>query len=100
MYTKLLLKTAPSKRENNKTLNQPKNLSYGLNKIIEIRELDKRLTHANPKRGKCTMEGCDNCATHWLTRSNVDYCQSDMVCNKDAIIWMQVKDLIDRQSGW
>lgn len=97
MYTKLQPTIAPSKRENNKALNQQKNLSYGLKKIIQIRELDKRLTHANPKRGKCTMEGCHNCATHWLTRSNVDYCQSDMVCNKDAIIWMQVKDLIDWQ---
>lgn len=95
MYTKLQATIAPPQKESKKTLNQPKNLSYGLKKIIQIRELDKRLTYTNLKRGKCTMEGCDNYATHWLTRSNVDYCQSDMVCNKDAIIWKQVKDLID-----
>lgn len=98
MYTKLEPAIASSNRKSNKALNkQIKNLSYGLKKIIQIRELDQRLTHANPKRCRCTMEGCHNYATHWLTRSNVDYCQSDMVCNKDAIIWMQVKNLIDWQ---
>jgi hypothetical protein len=82
-----------------KALNQPiENLSFGLEEIISIRELDKRHTYANPTKGKCTMEGCNNQATHWLTRNNVDYCQSDMVCNKDAIIWMQVKELISESA--
>jgi hypothetical protein len=74
--------------------NKRENLSCGLEEIILLRELDKKFTHANPKVGKCTIESCNNHATHWLTRRNVDYCQSDMVCNHHANIWMQVKDLI------
>lgn len=99
MSTKTQPAIASSKRESNKVLNsQIVNLSLGLEEIIQIRELDKKYTQANPKRGRCTMEGCTNQATHWLTRSNVNYCQSDMVCNQDAIIWMQVKDLIFQSS--
>lgn len=62
--------------------------------IIQIRELDKRYTHANPNRGKCIVESCTNSSTHWLTRQNTHYCQSDMVCNQHAMLWMQVKELI------
>ena len=62
---------------------------------IEIRELDKRYTHANPKQGKCTMPGCNHVATHWLTRQSKNYCQSDMICNQHAILWRQVKDLLE-----
>lgn len=61
---------------------------------IKIRELDKKYTHANHKRGKCTVKHCTNNATHWLTRQNSEYCRSDMVCNLHAAIWMEVKSLI------
>jgi hypothetical protein len=91
--------SAPYKGKNNKTLNQQiENLSFGLEEIILLRELDKRFTHANPRIGKCTMKSCNNYATYWLTRNNLDYCQSDMVCNQHANIWMQVKDLISESS--
>ncbi|MEO1690212.1 MAG: hypothetical protein AAFR63_01605 [Cyanobacteria bacterium J06631_6] len=63
---------------------------------IEIRELDRRYTHANPKKGLCTMEGCNHKATHWLTRINANQCQSDMVCNHHAAIWIKVKYLISQ----
>ena len=72
------------------------NLLSKLEDTVEIRELDKRYTHANPKHGKCTMEGCTNNATHWLTRQSTDYCQSDMICNQHAITWIQVKNLISQ----
>jgi hypothetical protein len=99
MSTKLQPAILLHRTEGNKTLNQPiENLSFGLEEIILIRELDKRHTHANLIRCRCTMEGCTNQATHWLTRNNIDYCQSDMVCNKDAIIWMQVKELISESA--
>lgn len=62
--------------------------------IIQVRELDKRYTHANPKLGKCTLDCCQNNSTHWLTRQNAEYCQSDMVCHQHAKIWMQVRDLV------
>lgn len=62
---------------------------------IEVRELDKRYTHANPKQGKCNMPDCNNVATHWLTRQSKNYCQSDMICNQHAILWQQVKDLLE-----
>ncbi|NJK57646.1 MAG: hypothetical protein HC939_17420 [Pleurocapsa sp. SU_5_0] len=74
------------------------NLSSEIEEAIQIRELDKRYTHANHKKGRCNLEGCDNQATHWLTRSNADYCRSDMVCNLHATIWMQVKDLISQSA--
>lgn len=81
--------------EDNKIIKQQfANLSFGLNEIIQIRELDKRYTHANPRKGRCNMEQCTNLATHWITRNNANYCQSDMACNQHALIWMQVKDLI------
>lgn len=100
MFTKPQLAIALYKKESSKVLNQPRvNLSFGLEEIIQIRELDKRHTHANPRKGRCTMEGCNNQATHWLTRNNSDYCQSDMVCHKDATIWMQVKELISESSS-
>ncbi|MGB5633730.1 MAG: hypothetical protein WBM44_27875 [Waterburya sp.] len=73
---------------------QVENLSSELEHRIEIRELDKRSTQANPKGSKCTIDCCSNDSTHWLTRQSKDYCQSDMVCNEHAMIWMQVKDLI------
>jgi hypothetical protein len=99
MFSKEQLAIALHKKESSKVLNQPReNLFLGLEEIIQIRELDKRHTHANPRRGRCTMEGCTNQATHWLTRNNSNYCQSDMVCHKDAIIWMQVKELISESS--
>jgi hypothetical protein len=99
MFTKLQPAIAADKKESNKTLNQQiENLSFGLEEIILLRELDKKFTHANPRIGRCTMKSCNNHATHWLTRSNVDYCQSDMVCNQHANIWMQVKDLISESS--
>lgn len=95
MFSKDQLAIALLKKKSSKILDQPReNLSLGLEEIIQIRELDKRYTHANPRAGRCTMEGCTNQATHWLTRNNLNYCQSDMVCHKDAIIWMQVKELI------
>lgn len=75
------------------------NLSFGLNEIIQIRELDKRYTHANPRKGRCNMEECTNLATHWITRNNANYCQSDMACNQHALIWIQVKDLISNSSS-
>ncbi len=75
------------------------NLSSNLENIVEIRELDKRYTYANPKQSKCTVECCTNNATHWLTRQSTDYCQSDMVCNQHAMIWMQVKNLISQSSA-
>lgn len=78
---------------------QVENLSSELKNTVEIRELDKRYTYANPKQGKCTMESCSNNATHWLTRQSADYCQSDMVCNQHAMIWMQVRDLISQSSS-
>ena len=62
---------------------------------IEVRELDKRYTYANPKQGKCTMPGCNIIATHWLTRQSKSYCQSDMICNQHAILWTQIKDLLE-----
>ncbi|MEM8674752.1 MAG: hypothetical protein AAGF83_12885 [Cyanobacteria bacterium P01_G01_bin.67] len=74
---------------------QVANTSSELKCKIEVRELDKRYTYANPKQGKCTMSCCDNIATHWLTRQSKEYCQSDMICNKHAILWTQVKNLID-----
>ena len=80
-------------------VSQVDNLDYLSSKLdnkVVIRELDKRYTHANPKRGKCTIECCSNNATHWLTRTSTDYCQSDMVCNQHAMIWMQVKNLISQ----
>lgn len=99
MFTKPQLAIALYRKENSKVLNQPReNLFLGLEEIIQIRELDKKHTHANLRRGRCTMEACNNQATHWLTRNNVDYCQSDMVCHKHAIIWMQVKELISESS--
>lgn len=61
---------------------------------IKLRELDKRSTYANSKQGKCTMSNCTNKVTHWLTRQNADYCQSDMICHQHAVIWMQVKNLV------
>ena len=61
---------------------------------IKIKELHKKYTHANPKREKCTVESCSNNATHWLTRQNSEYCQSDMICNHHASIWLQVKNLL------
>jgi hypothetical protein len=75
------------------------NLSFGLDEIIQIRELDKRYTHANPRKGRCYMEQCTNLATHWITRNNANYCQSDMACNQHTLIWMQVKDLISDSSS-
>jgi len=75
------------------------NLSFGIEEIIQIRELDKKYTHANHKRGKCNLEGCNNKATHWLTRINSGYSRSDMVCHQHAMIWMQVKDLISDSSS-
>ena len=65
-----------------------------LNNKVEVRELDKRYTYANPKQGKCAMPSCNSIATHWLTRQSKDYCQSDMICNQHAILWAQVKDLL------
>lgn len=89
MSTKIQRRVIPSLNEqNNKVGNQQK-------EVIQIRELDKRYTHANPRRGKCTMSSCPNNATHWLTRNNAHYCQSDMVCNHHAILWMQVKELVN-----
>jgi hypothetical protein len=86
--------------ENNKVIEQQiANLSFGLDEIIQIRELDKRYTHANPRKGRCNMEECTNFATHWITRNNANYCQSDMACNQHALIWMQVKDLISDSSS-
>jgi hypothetical protein len=86
--------------ENNKVIKQQiANLSFGLDEIIQIRELDKRYTHANPRKGRCNMEKCKNLATHWITRNNANYCQSDMACNLHALIWIQVKDLISDSSG-
>ena len=83
---------------------QVNNLSFQVNQlpaellttstVIQVRELDKRYTHANPKLGKCTLDGCQNCSTHWLTRQNADYCQSDMICNQHAQMWMEVQDLV------
>ena len=69
------------------------------NGTIKVRELDKRYTHANPKQGKCTFENCEHTSTHWLTRQNSDYCQSDMICHQHAKIWMQVRDLITENSS-
>lgn len=63
---------------------------------ISIKELNKKYTYANPKRGKCTVKSCSNNATHWLTRQNDEYCQSDMVCNHHASIWIQVKNLLSQ----
>ncbi|MFM2310986.1 MAG: hypothetical protein RLZZ04_262 [Cyanobacteriota bacterium] len=86
--------------KDNKVIKQQiANLSFGLNEIIQIRELDKRYTHANPRRGRCNMEKCNNLATHWITRNNANYCQSDMACNQHALIWIQVKDLISDSSS-
>jgi|GEM_PF-5324533 len=62
--------------------------------IIKIRELNKRYTHANPKSGRCTQDCCPNVSTHWLTRENSDYCQSDMICNQHAKLWMEIRDLL------
>jgi hypothetical protein len=75
------------------------NLSFGLEEIIQIRELDKRYTHANHKRGKCNLEGCNDKATHWLTRRNSDYCRSDMICTQHVMVWIQVKDLISESAA-
>ncbi len=66
---------------------------------IEIRELSKQYTYANPKQGMCMMACCTNKATHWLTRNNANYCQSDMICHQHAIIWKQVRDLISSSSS-
>ncbi len=65
---------------------------------IEIRELNKQYTYANPKEGMCLMACCTNKATHWLTRNNANYCQSDMICHQHAVIWKQVRDLISSSS--
>jgi hypothetical protein len=90
----------PEDNEDKKTIKQQiANLSFGLHEIIQIRELDKRYTHANPRKGRCNMEQCTNLATHWITRNNANYCQSDMACNQHALIWMQVKDLISDSSS-
>ena len=62
---------------------------------IKVRELDKRYTYANLKRGKCTMDSCQNHATHWLTRYNQTCCQSDMVCHQHAKLWMEIKNIIN-----
>ncbi|MGD1919194.1 MAG: hypothetical protein ACFCAD_10055 [Pleurocapsa sp.] len=78
----------------NKVKNQPSEIKQK----IEIRELDKRYTYANPKRGTCTIDSCDKKATHWLTRQNADYCQSDMICHQHAILWMDIKELISQSS--
>jgi hypothetical protein len=75
------------------------NLSFGIEEIIQIRELDKKYTHASHKKGKCNLKGCNNQATHWLTRRNSDYCRSDLACNQHAMIWMQVKDLISESAA-
>lgn len=64
--------------------------------IIQVRELDKKYTHANSNSGKCTLDNCSHHPTHWLTRQNADYCQSDMVCHQHAKIWMQVKNLVSK----
>jgi hypothetical protein len=86
--------------ENNKVIKQQiANLSFGLDEIIQIRELDKRYTHGNPRKGRCNIEKCHNLATHWITRNNANYCQSDMACNQHVLIWMQVKDLISDSSS-
>ena len=61
---------------------------------IRIKEIDNKYTQANLKREKCTVKSCSNNATHWLTRQNSEYCQSDMICNHHASIWMQVKNLL------
>jgi len=63
-------------------------------KLVKIRELDKRYMTENYKPAKCTMENCSRNATHWLTRQNSEYCQSDMVCSFHSEIWMEVKSLI------
>lgn len=63
---------------------------------IKIREIQKRYTQFNLNISKCTVKLCSNNATHWLTRQNAEYCQSDMVCEYHAKIWMQVKNLISQ----
>ena len=79
---------------------QVNNLSVELQKtvtVVQVRELDKRYTYANPNRGRCTIDCCLNISTHWLTRYNSDYCQSDMICNQHAQMWMQVRDLVSSE---
>ncbi|MEM6613407.1 MAG: hypothetical protein AAF652_14340 [Cyanobacteria bacterium P01_C01_bin.72] len=77
-----------------KILKSPKNLPSNQEETVEIRELDPKYTRANRKKARCTIPGCDNPATHWLTRINANYCQSDMVCHHHATIWMTVRYLI------
>lgn len=60
---------------------------------IIIRVLDKRYTYARYQCG-CAMDGCQKKPTHWLTRSNQYYCQSDLICSRHARIWYQVKKLL------
>lgn len=105
MYTKTQSTITLYKTQiNNEVINQHQYLdkrekiSFTLKESIKIREIDKRYTYANPKKGKCTMDCCNNQGTHWLTRNNENYCQSDIVCNQHANIWMQVKDLISKSS--
>jgi hypothetical protein len=91
---------ASSHSKDNRVIEQQiANLSFGLDEIIQIRELDKKYTHANPRKGRCNMDQCTNLATHWITRNNANYCQSDMACNQHALIWTQVKDLISDSSS-
>ena len=61
---------------------------------IKVREIDKRYTHANLNFGRCTQDCCSNISSHWLTRQNSDYCQSDLICNRHAKLWTQVRDLL------
>ncbi|MEO1669724.1 MAG: hypothetical protein AAFR77_02890 [Cyanobacteria bacterium J06631_2] len=82
-----------TRQEKHKISNSPDNTLCG-EETIEIHELDHKYTNANLKEARCTMVGCDNQATHWLTRINANYCQSDMVCHHHATIWMKVRYLI------
>jgi hypothetical protein len=103
MSTELQSAIASCHQENGKVNlidQQIANLSFGIEEIIQIRELDKKYTHVKHKRGKCNLEGCNNNkATHWLTRCNSDYCRTDMACNLHAVIWMQVRDLISESAN-
>ena len=77
-----------------KSLKSSENPPDNQEETVEIRELDPKYKHSDRKTARCTMPGCDNPATHWLTRINGNYCQSDMVCQHHAAIWMKVRYLI------